>query len=133
MATFSLNSVQKQVASPTDPRISSSTQSERSRPDEGHFVLLTIQQARRQFAPVVERGRENQGFLIAGGGLLRLIGNGPGHAPRQRAIAGVREENLVACDRKFLLAQFFVGEDFGERHRLDATGVNCGVQIWRLV
>jgi len=37
-------------------------------------------------------------------------------AMRQGTNTGVREENLVACDGKLALAQFFVGENFGKCH-----------------
>ena len=91
-------------------------QRERRRPDERDFFRLAVEQLRREFAPVVQSPGKNQRFLIVGRAALRAIGNGLCHAARQRADAGVRQKNFVARDGKFMPAQFFVGEQFSQRH-----------------
>ena len=49
---------------------------------------------------------------------VRVFGDGLGHAARQRADAGVREKNFFARHGKFMPAQFFVAENFGQCHAL---------------
>ena len=74
----------------------------------------------------------------------RAFGNRVGHAARQRADAGMREENFIARDGEFAPAQFLVGENFGQSHpaRLIGagsvrkaelkSGVERGIKITRV-
>ena len=89
------------------------TQRQRGRPHEGHFVGLAIQQLRRQLAALVQDRRIDELLLVAGGGFTGVVGNRLRHAPGQRAIARVRQENLVPGDGELVMAQLFVAENLG--------------------
>ena len=81
---------------------------ERSRADERDFFRLAVQQLRAGVARVVKTVQDKC-FLVAGVPSLAQSVMACGDAARQRANAGVREKNFVSRDRKFVLAQFFVG------------------------
>ena len=57
---------------------------------------------------MAQDGRIDELLLVAGGGLAGVMRNGLGDAPRQRAIAGMGQENLLPRDGKLMLAQVFV-------------------------
>ena len=65
---------------------------------------------------------QHEGFLVAERVLARTFGDRVGHAARQRTDAGVGEENFVARDGKFVAAQFFVRQDFIQRHEAKFKG-----------
>ena len=88
-------------------------QRERGWADERDFVRLAVQQLRAEPARVVQPVH-HKSLLVAERALLRAFGNRAGHAARQRADAGVREENFVARDGKFAPAQFLVRQDFSK-------------------
>jgi hypothetical protein len=60
---------------------------------------------------------KHESFLVAECCLTGAMGNRVGDAARQRANSGVCEKSFVARDRKFVTAQFFIGQDFIQRHR----------------
>ncbi len=109
------------VAAPEFQPGGDEAQRERGRPDERDFVRLAVQQLRAELARVVEPV-QHEGFLIAERGLPGAIGDGVGHAARQRADAGVREKYFVARDGEFRAAQFLVGQDFGQCHAARLMG-----------
>ena len=96
-------------------------QRERRRPDQRDFLRLAMQQLRPKFARVIQ-AVQDEGFLVAQRAALGAFGNGVGDAPRQRANPGVREENFVAGDGEFVLAQFLVREQFGQCHAAKVMG-----------
>jgi hypothetical protein len=107
-------------------------QPKRGRPDERDFIGLAVQQLRREFACVVQ-AVQHEGFLVAQRGLPGAFGNGGGDAARQRADASVAEKDFVAGDRKFVPAQFFIGQDFIQHHRAKIIfkSAKCGIKIRR--
>ena len=111
------------VATPELQSGGDEAQCERGRPDQRDFVRLAVQQPCAELARVVEPV-VHEGFLVAERGLPRAIGDGVGHAARQRTNAGMREEDFVACDGEFRAAQFLIRQDFSQRHvaRLNGGG-----------
>ena len=65
---------------------------------------------------------KHERLLIAERALPGAFGNGVGDTARQRADAGVREENFVARDGKFVPAQFLVGRISFKRHAAKLIG-----------
>ena len=57
-----------------------------------------------------------EGFLIAKHTLARVAADRFRDTTRQWADAGVGEKDFLASDRKFLLAEFFIGEQFRKCH-----------------
>ncbi len=61
-------------------------------------------------------------FLVSPRAAFGAFGNGFGDATRQRADAGVREENFVVGDGELTLAKFLVCEQFGQGHGAKVMG-----------
>ena len=59
---------------------------------------------------------QDEVLLVAQRAAVGAIAHGLRHAARQRADAGVAEEDFIFRDGKFVLAQFLVRQDFGQSH-----------------
>ncbi len=84
--------------------------------DEGDFFRLSIEQTGGEFTGTARLLRGQQRFLVALGAERGVIANRVGNPARQRAHAGVSEEDFIAGDGEFLLTQRFAGKNFGQRH-----------------
>ena len=88
---------------------------ERRGADEGDLAGFGGEEFRGEFARAVEE-RAERAFLIVERGALRDVVDRVGDAAGQGTHAGVREEDALLGDGEFVLAQFFVRENFGEGH-----------------
>ena len=75
-----------------------------------------MEQPGAQLPGVAENLRIDVALLVAGRGEPGIRGDGLRHVPGQRTIAGMGQENVLGCHRELMAAQFFVCEDFGNRH-----------------
>ena len=77
---------------------------------------LFEQQARGEFARLVNLDRGQQRLLIALRGVERVVRDGFGDAAGQGAHGGVAEKDFRFRDGKFVAAQIFVGMEFSDGH-----------------
>ncbi len=91
-------------------------QGEGGRADERDFFGFCAEHLRGEGARFLDEALRHDCFLIGEGAVESVIAHSFGDASRQWADAGVAQKYFVARDGEFVVAQFFVTEDFLESH-----------------
>jgi hypothetical protein len=61
-------------------------------------------------------------FLVAGGGVTRILRNRLGNATGQRAVATVSQKDFITGDGELVLSQLFISEQLGQIHGVGRYG-----------
>jgi hypothetical protein len=96
-------------------------QRQRSWADEGDLLRLGAQEAGGHFARAADAGGGKGLLLLGQHGAGGVLADRLGDAARQGADGGVCQKGLFSRHGEFVPAQFFVGQDFGDRHFMSMT------------